>query len=428
MQGKWSGRCSNCGAWNSFIEENTGGSSEKKSLGRALKTSTLTQIGAESRDRLKSGMAEIDQVLGGGIVAGSLMLLAGEPGVGKSTLLLQLANAIAANHPTLYISGEESLQQLKLRADRLKVKANHLTFATATNSDDIAATVAEGKFQLIIVDSIQTVATNQLTSAAGTASQITASAQLLLNAAKKTHCAVLLVGHVTKEGNIAGPKILEHLVDVVLYLEGERTSSFKLLRGVKNRFGATDEIGIFAMEAAGMMPVANPSAAFLSERTGGDGSTALATMEGSRAILVEVQALVSPSPYGYPKRTVSGFDLNRLNLLVAVLGRRARLNLSAQDVYVNLVGGLKVAEPAADLAVALAIASAARTKPIINKTVVFGEVGLSGEVRSVNLVEKRVAEAKKLGFTRAIGPPGKTGGNFIQSVRTLAQAIETALG
>lgn len=419
VESKWSGKCGNCGSWNSFVEEKPQATPLGSVTGAKLEATPATKVIANAHTaRLSSDIDEIDQVLGGGIIPGSVILLAGEPGIGKSTLLLQLANSLAKKSSVLYVSGEESLNQIKLRADRLNALNAKLELATSTSSDDIASTISSGEYQLVVVDSIQTMATANVSSSAGTVSQITNSAQLLQNSAKNSHTAVLIVGHVTKEGNIAGPKILEHLVDVVLHLEGERFGGFKLLRGVKNRFGSTNEVGIFEMSSSGMTPVQNPSEAFLAERSGGDGSVVFPSLEGSRAVLVEVQALVSASPFGYPKRTAVGFDLNRLNLLVAVLTRRAGLNLGTQDVYVNIVGGLKLAEPAADLAVCLAIASAFRKKPTTTQTVVFGEVGLSGEVRRVEQSEKRLAEAKKLNFTKAIS---------VANTKTIIEAIKKGL-
>jgi DNA repair protein RadA/Sms len=360
-------------------------------------------VAADHR-RLKSGMAEIDDVFGGGIVAGSVNLIAGQPGIGKSTLLLQLAYAVAAKQPVLYIRGEESAHQIGLRAKRLGATRKELQLATSTSAEDIAATIAGGEYRLIIVDSIQTVACASIASAAGNVSQITNSAQLLTLAAKRSDTAVILVGHVTKEGSIAGPKVLEHAVDVVLQLEGDRYGGFKLLRAVKNRFGSTNEAGIFEMVEEGLKPVQNPSAALLAERQVSDGSVVLATLEGTRPLLVEVQALVNRTAFGYPKRAASGFDLNRLNLLVAMLERRTKLKLNEHDIYINIVGGIRITEPAADLAVCLAIGSAAKGLQLKKNAAVFGEVGLSGEVRHVPYTEKRLAEAKKLGFDGAIGP------------------------
>jgi DNA repair protein RadA/Sms len=377
--------------------------------GKVLESQSVAKSVAVDQPRLTTGMAEVDDVFGGGIVAGSVNLIAGQPGIGKSTLLLQLAYAVAAKLPVLYISGEESAHQIGLRAERLGTLRSDLQLATSTSADDIAATIAGGEYKLVIVDSIQTVTCSAISSSAGTVSQITNATQLLTMAAKQSNTAIILVGHVTKEGSIAGPKVLEHVVDVVLQLEGDRYGGFKLLRAVKNRFGSTDEAGIFEMAEQGLKPVENPSAALLSERQISDGSIVLATVEGTRPLLVEVQALVNRTSYGYPKRAASGFDLNRLNLLVAMLERRTKLKLAEQDIYINIVGGMQIREPAADLAICLAIGSAAKGLQLKQNAVVFGEVGLSGEVRHVPHADKRLAEAKKLGFDGAIGPQAKTG-------------------
>ena len=414
------GRCEQCGAWNSLVEEVSqvsSGFGKAKSSAAAV-PAKLVAIEAQKRPRIPSGIGEVDQVLGGGIVPGSVILLSGDPGIGKSTLVLQVAAALAAKQPVLYVTGEESAEQVKLRADRLGVSGDGLDILAETSVDTIAATIDQGAYQLVIIDSIQTMATEALTGSPGTVGQITAASQAFQTVAKRRHVATLIIGHVTKEGNIAGPKILEHLVDVVLYLEGERYGAFKALRGIKNRFGSTAEVGIFEMGESGLVPVSNPSEALLAERRPGPGSVVLATLEGSRPLLVEVQALVSNTSFGYPKRTAAGFDLNRLNLLVAVLTKRARLNLSSSDIYVNVVGGLRASEPAADLAIILSIASAFTDTPIPQHLVTFGEVGLSGEVRSVGQAARRVAEAKRLGYTEAIGPahsqvPGMRGVNDI---------------
>jgi DNA repair protein RadA/Sms len=410
MQSSWSGRCPQCGEWNTLEEqlsaETLAGSVKN---GRTLVTQAVDKSVAADHQRLITGMREVDDVLGGGIVAGSINLIAGQPGIGKSTLLLQLAYAVAAKVPVLYVSGEESAHQIGMRAERLGTLRPQLQLATSTSADDIAATIASGEYKLVIVDSIQTVSCNTITSAAGTVSQITNSTQLLTMAAKQSDTAIVLVGHVTKEGSIAGPKVLEHVVDVVLQLEGDRYGGFKVLRAAKNRFGSTNEAGIFEMVEQGLQPVENPSAALLAERQVSDGSVVLATLEGTRPLLVEVQALVNRTSYGYPKRAASGFDLNRLNLLVAMLERRTKLNLSEQDIYINIVGGIQIREPAADLAICMAIGSAARGLQLKKNAAVFGEVGLSGEVRHVPHADKRLAEAKKLGFDGAIGPLVKTG-------------------
>lgn len=410
ISSSWSGRCSQCGEWNT-LQEQLSASAVAGSVagGRTLKPQTVAKSVATDQPRLKTGMAEVDDVFGGGIVAGSVNLIAGQPGIGKSTLLLQLAYLVAAKAPVLYISGEESAHQVGLRAERLGTLRSDLQLATSTSADDIAATIAEGAYKLVIVDSIQTAKCGAIASAAGTVSQITGATQLLTLAAKQSDTAVILVGHVTKEGSIAGPKVLEHVVDVVLQLEGDRYGGFKLLRAVKNRFGSTEEAGIFEMVEQGLQPVANPSEALLSERQVSDGSIVLATLEGTQPLLVEVQALVNRTSYGYPKRAASGFDLNRLNLLVAMLERRTKLKLAEHDIYINIVGGIQIREPAADLAICLAIGSAAKGLQLKKNAVVFGEVGLSGEVRHVPHADKRLAEAKKLGFDGAIGPRQKTG-------------------
>ncbi len=421
-RGKWAGRCDACGAWNSLVESapvSTGlrGSSAAK----AFQPELLTKVASDKVTRFTSGLGELDQVLGGGVVPGAIVLLSGDPGVGKSTLVLQVAANVAGKSPVLYVSGEESVQQIKLRAERLKLDPGQLAVASQTDADSVAQTILEGGFGLVIIDSIQTMATSALTGSPGTVGQITATAQIIASAAKSSHTAVIMIGHVTKEGSIAGPKILEHLVDVVLYLEGERYGAFKALRGVKNRFGSTNEVGIFEMQTNGLQAVANPSQALLAERQLGPGSVVLPTMEGSRPLLVEVQALVSPSVFGYPKRTAVGFDLNRLGLLLAVMAKRANLNLGSQDVYVNVVGGLRASEPASDLAIVMAIASAAKNQALPADTVVCGEVGLGGEIRSVTNLDRRLAEAKKLGFKHSLGPTGVT-----TAATSVASAIKLA--
>ncbi len=397
---------------------------EATKSGHSLKPSPLSKVAKKGREpRLMSGMQEVDTVLGGGFVPGSVNLIAGQPGIGKSTILLQLANALASSVPILYVSGEESAHQVALRAERLGAKSAKLDIVSSDSADDIAATIADGAYQLVVVDSIQTVSTNKISSAPGTVSQITNSTHLLSVVAKESNTALVLVGHVTKEGSIAGPKVLEHVVDVVLQLEGDRYGGFKLLRSIKNRYGSTNETGIFEMLDNGLQPVKNPSAALLAERQVSDGSIVLATMEGSRPLLVEVQALVNRTSYGYPKRAASGIDLNRVNLLIAMLERRTKLNLADQDIYINVVGGIKISEPAADLAVVMAIASASKGLQLKKNAVVFGELGLSGEIRHVPFIEKRVAEAKKLGFDGAIGPVIRSGKSpkelfGVDSVRT----------
>jgi len=375
------------------------------SSGKLLDLKSINEVTkVKSVERLKVDIGDVDEVLGGGIVPGSVILIAGQPGIGKSTLLMQVASSIAKKKRVIYISGEESAEQVAMRATRLGAGGEELILSTSTSANDIAATISSDSADLVVVDSIQTLSCSEIASAAGSVSQITNSTQLISAAAKGSGTALLIVGHVTKEGSIAGPKVLEHIVDVVLQLEGDRYGGFKVLRAIKNRFGSTNEASIFDMEEGGLRPVDNPSAALLEERQISDGSVVLATVEGTRPLLVEVQALVNTSSYGYPKRASSGFDLNRLNLLVAVLERRTKLNLSDKDIYINIVGGIKIQDPAADLAVCLAIGSASKGLKLSSDAVVYGEVGLSGEVRHVPYAEKRISEAKKLGFEKVVGP------------------------
>ncbi len=429
---KWAGRCENCGAWNSLVEmadEPTGKTVLSKSQGKVLEAKTLSEVKIDAVSaRYSTGIADIDTVLGGGIMPGGVMLVAGEPGIGKSTLLLQISAYVARSQPVLYVTGEESAGQVKLRASRLGADAQaYLSLISSTSADDIAATIASTTYQLVIVDSIQTLAMADIASAPGTVSQITNTTNLIIQAAKRSHTAVMLVGHVTKEGSIAGPKVMEHLVDVVVQFEGDRYGGFKLVRAVKNRYGSTAELAIMEMQEAGLVPVDNPSASLLAERSLTDGSIILATMEGNRALLVEIQALVNPTSFGYPKRTASGFDLNRLNVLIAVLEKRTKLNLSDKDIFVNVVGGIKLRDPAADLAVAMAIASAAAGRAMSADAVVWGEVGLGGEIRSAAGAIRRVAEAKKLGFVRAVAPATKPSEKFIETVSDLRGALQKYL-
>jgi DNA repair protein RadA/Sms len=405
VSSSWSGRCPHCNEWNT-LEERISESVAIKSLksGPQLEVSSVDKAISKDSQRLITKIKELDDVFGGGIVSGSVNLLAGQPGIGKSTLLLQLAYAISSQESVLYVSAEESAHQVGLRAKRLGTVHSSLNLATSNSADDIASTIASGKYKLVVVDSIQAITCQAISSSAGSVSQITNSAQLLSLAAKQSSTAVIIVGHVTKEGSIAGPKVLEHSVDVVLQLEGDRYGGFKLLRAVKNRFGSTNETGIFEMVELGLKPVDNPSAALLSERQVSDGSIVLATLEGTRPLLVEVQALVNKTSYGYPKRAASGIELGRLNLLIAMLEKRTKLNLSEHDIYINIVGGIQIREPAADLAICLAIGSAAKGLALKQDLVVFGEVGLSGEIRHVPFIEKRLSEANKLGFKGAIGP------------------------
>jgi len=396
----------------------------------------LQTVSSAATDRLRVPITELDRVLGGGLVPGSLVLLGGDPGIGKSTLVLQAATSLAtANAPVLYVSGEESVQQIKLRADRLGVNAEKLFVLSETDLDRILAAAEKMNPGLLIVDSIQTVYADEITSAAGSVSQVRECTARLIQWAKPRQIPVLIVGHVTKEGTIAGPRVLEHMVDAVLYLEGDRYHQYRILRAVKNRFGSTDEVGVFEMADAGLREVRNPSEAFLEERSGNAaGSTVAVTMEGSRPILVEVQALTSPTAYGLPRRSANGLDTNRLQLLVAVLQKRVGFGLGTQDIYANVVGGLRIAEPAADLAVSIAVASSFKERLVDPRTVAIGEVGLSGELRSVNQLERRLAEAKRLGFTRAVVPAvlGRRSGGMgdgleLIRVSTLAEAIAAAV-
>ncbi|MFZ1323983.1 MAG: DNA repair protein RadA [Candidatus Saccharimonadales bacterium] len=429
IHSSWMGRCSACNEWNTITEQLDAASLAAPG-GRKLEASAVAKVSnAKAMERIHAGVAAVDEVLGGGFVPGSVTLIAGQPGIGKSTLLLQIAYQAAKSTRVLYISGEESVVQVSLRAERLGASHDNLLLASSTSADDIAVTIASGEHQLVVVDSIQTVAAAAVSPAAGSVSQITNSTQMLMQAAKNSNTALLLVGHVTKEGSIAGPKVLEHVVDVVLQLEGDRYGGFKILRSVKNRFGSTHESAIFEMRDNGLQPVDNPSAALLEERQVSDGSVVLATIEGARPLLVEVQALVNTTSYGYPKRAASGMDQNRLNLLVAMLERRTKLNLSDKDIYINIVGGLKLSEPAADLAVCMAIASASKGMQLKDDAVVFGEVGLSGEVRRVPFADKRIAEAKKLGFSGAIAPigSGDKKSKFVSEVRDIKSALNTFL-
>ncbi len=427
---KWAGRCSVCGAWNSLVEALPASRDAALAAvkGTALKPTEVGKITkSQKATRLVTGVADVDNVLGGGFVSGSVNLIAGQPGIGKSTLLMQLAAHLATQYKVLYVSGEESLEQISLRSGRITSGKHGVMLASSTSSDDIAQTMLEGGYEVLIVDSIQTISCSAVSSAPGSVSQITNSTYLLTQAAKQTKTTLILVGHVTKEGSIAGPKLLEHLVDVVINLEGDRYGGFKVLRAVKNRYGSTAEVGIFDMTEKGLEVVNNPSALLLAERQVADGSIVLAAMEGTRPILVEVQALVNKTSFGYPKRTASGFDLNRLNLLAAVLTRRTKLDLSEYDIYINIVGGIKITEPAADLAICMAIASAARGMQLKKDAVVFGEVGLSGEVRHVPHVDKRLKEADQLGFKAAIGPRADTKSKLLQPISSIRDALNTYL-
>jgi DNA repair protein RadA/Sms len=407
---KWQGRCDACGEWNTLVEE----VAEARGPGPAAKASggrRLEFVGLEGKSappaRILTGIAELDRVLGGGFVPGSAVLVGGDPGIGKSTILLQAAARIAGEgRRTLYVSGEESVEQVRLRAARLGLAKSPLGLAAATSLRDIAAGLeAEKDAALVIMDSIQTVWLDALDSAPGTVSQVRACAAELIRLAKTRGFALVLVGHVTKEGTLAGPRVLEHMVDATLHFEGDRGHQFRILRAVKNRFGATDEIGVFEMTEQGLVEVANPSALFLAERRGNvSGSAVFAGIEGTRPVLVEIQCLLSPSAGGSPRRQVVGWDSGRLSMLLAVLESRCAMGLGMNDVYLNVAGGLRIQEPAADLAVAAALVSAATDRPTDPGTVYFGEVGLSGEVRQVGQAESRLREARKLGFEGATLP------------------------
>jgi len=395
----------------------------------------LSQVKSERQDRIPMAMEEFSRVLGGGIVPGCLVLVSGEPGVGKSTLVTQVAAQIAESHgPVLYVSGEESAQQIKLRADRLGLSSDRLHLLTETDLDEILGHIEQLKPVLAIVDSIQTVYLSELTSAAGSISQVRECAARLQALAKTTGTGVFLVGHVTKSGAIAGPKVLEHIVDTVLFLEGDQHHTYRLLRSTKNRFGATSEVGVFEMRGAGMTEVSNPSEAFLAERLpSAPGSSIAVTMEGTRPLLVEVQALVSTSAFGLPRRTPNGVDVNRLLLIVAVLSKRLGLRLGDQDVFVNIVGGLRVGEPAADVAIAAALASSYRDAPVAADIALVGEVGLSGELRAVGQLQARLNEAAKLGFRRALIPKTYRQSDHLPdkievvTARSLGEALDIAL-
>lgn len=432
---RWQGKCSQCGEWNTLTETQVR-SSQKSGARSAVSLSKPELLGKESDNiqRLATGIGEFDRVVGSGIVPGSLILLGGDPGIGKSTLILQVAANVAKGNKVLYVSGEESEKQVSLRANRLGLQSDKLFVLSETNVDSIIDQIKAEKPSFVVIDSIQTIYSEDVMSTSGSVGQVSLCAQKLMQLAKSEHIAIVLIGHVTKEGNLAGPRLLEHLVDVVLYLEGERYGGFRVLRGIKNRFGSTNETGIFEMKKSGMEEVANPSEILLSERLKSASGTAIfATMEGTRPLLVEIQALTSITSFGYPKRTASGMDLNRLNLLIAVLTKKAGINLTNQDVYVNIVGGMAIREPAIDLAVALAITSAYKNKVIKNDIAVFGEIGLAGEVRNVDNVEERIKEVEKLGFKSVLIPNAskvndlKNGKIKMIRVSNLKEAIDIAL-
>lgn len=444
---KWMGRCPDCGEWNCFVEtvipatrsgpDGRGGSLSR--IGRAVPV-PLPEVEAGTYARVATGSPELDRVLGGGIVPGSLVLLGGEPGIGKSTLLLQVAGDIAADGDgdVIYVSAEESAQQVKLRADRLGIESERLLLLPETELEAIVEVVERARPRVIVVDSIQTIASPQIQSAPGSVSQVRECTLQLMRMAKSIHVPVFIIGHVTKEGTVAGPRALEHIVDAVLYLEGERFHSYRLLRGVKNRFGATNEVGVFEMRGEGMRDVENPSALFLAEHSGhASGSAVIVSLEGTRPLLVEVQALVSTTAFGTPRCTANGLDHNRMLMLLAVLQKRVGLALGNQDVYVNVAGGFSLGEPAVDLGVAAAVSSSFREQRISPETVLIGEVGLGGELRAVTRTDARIREAAKLGFKLCVVPAAanvsergyeSTGGGIeLAQARTLAEALALAL-
>ena len=429
---QWLGRCPECGEWNSFAEEVTvkGPAAGRRRTAEPAIPLQIKEISASDTPRFPSGSTELDRVLGGGIVPGSLVLLGGEPGIGKSTLLLQTARDVAAGGETVLItSGEESQRQIKMRADRLGSAGDKLYVMSETDIGSALETAAGLNPALLIVDSIQTMAVPEESGGAGSISQVRGCTARLMAYAKDSGVATFIIGHVTKEGTIAGPRVLEHIVDTVLYFEGDPRRSYRIVRAAKNRFGSTDEIGVFEMGDAGLREVANPSEVFLSERREGTpGSVVTAAMEGTRPLLIELQALAAPTSLAYPRRVAAGIDFQRLTLLTAVLERRAGLKLGNQDIYVSTAGGLKVSEPAADLGVVLAVASAFRDAPVPAKSIVFGEVSLSGEVRTVGYGERRLKEAARLGFKTAIVPKGldvpQPKGMAIMEVESIKQAID----
>ncbi len=433
---RWMGKCPGCGQWNTMVEE----VEEKESVGWAVgrKAESLVKLDdiiITGEQRYSTGFAELDRVLGGGVVPGSLILLGGDPGIGKSTLLLQVANYVS--HKTgkvLYVTGEESIKQIKMRSTRLRIASDNLYIAAETNMEMVEEYIKKANPVLVIVDSIQTVFSSRLSSAPGSVSQVRESTGYLLKISKRKGCSIFIVGHVTKQGFVAGPRMLEHMVDCVLYLEGEKHYTYRVLRAVKNRYGSTNEIGIFEMKANGLQEIENPSEILLSGKPQNvPGSVVISSIEGTRPILVEVQALLSPTMFGTPRRMATGIDYNRVVLLMAVMEKRLGLGLVGMDAYVNVTGGIRIDEPAVDLGVACAIASSFKDVPVDGKTVVFGEVGLSGEIRAVNNGEKRIKEALKMGFERCVVPADNcknlndTKGIELIGVNNLAQALEILL-
>ena len=407
---KWMGQCPSCRQWNTFAEEPAAPKSAPGASGTKRRAAgsplPLSQVPEDSSARILTGISELDRVLGGGIVRGSLVLIGGDPGIGKSTLLLQVCRQLSDQGlSVLYVSGEESMQQIKMRSVRIGSFTDALRLYCETSLDDIQAVIEQMKPQAVVIDSIQTMYNEAVSSSPGSVSQVRESTGILMRIAKTMQIPIFIVGHVTKEGNVAGPRVLEHMVDTVLYFEGERKEAYRILRAVKNRFGSTNEIGVFEMREEGLTEVTNPSEYMLEGRPQGEsGSLVACSMEGTRPVMIEIQALVCRSNFGFPRRTANGIDYNRVNLLVAVLEKRARMNLSQHDAYVNITGGVRMSEPAVDLAIALALVSSHRDIVIGSGVVAFGEVGLSGEIRSVSMAEQRVREAEKLGFDTVILP------------------------
>ena len=407
---KWLGKCPACGEWNSFVEEKVVASSVNYSKDKTKTPSEvvkLNEVEKKQTFRIKTDIGELDRVLGGGFVTGSLTLLGGEPGIGKSTLILQICNNIKVDGKILYVSGEESAEQIKSRADRLNINKDNLLFLAETDIDNVEAAIQKTEAKFVIIDSVQTMYSEEITATAGSVSQVREITGRIMKMCKQTGITTIIIGHVTKDGNIAGPRVLEHMVDSVLYLEGERYFSYRILRGVKNRFGSTNEIGMFEMQNEGLVEITNPSKLLISERDENNnppGSAVVVSLEGTRPLIIELQALSVPTVFGMPRRNASGIDYNRLTLLMAVLEKRANMNFGAQDVYINLVGGIKINEPALDLGIILAAASSFKNISIKEDIAVIGEVGLTGEIRSVNMIEKRLKEAEKLGYKTCIIP------------------------
>lgn len=404
---KWMGQCPGCKEWNTFVEETiSAGKAAKPNNGERKAPTVLSEISLDEEDRLSTNIHELDRVLGGGLVSGSLTLVGGDPGIGKSTLLLQVCRELSkSEREVLYVSGEESLKQIKLRANRIGEFGTHLKLLCETSLDTIEETIRHTKPAVVVIDSIQTMYNENISSAPGSVSQVREATSVLLQLAKGLNISIFIVGHVTKEGTVAGPRVLEHMVDTVLYFEGDRHASYRILRGVKNRFGSTNEIGVFEMAAEGLREVENPSEFMLSGKPqGASGSIVVCSMEGTRPMLIEIQALVCHSNFGIPRRQTTGTDFNRVNLLVAVLEKRLGLQLGNCDAYVNIAGGIKIQEPAIDLGIAMALVSSFKNRSIDDKMIAIGEVGLSGEVRAVSMIQVRVQEAKKLGFTTCVIP------------------------